>query len=147
MSNTEKIQVEKIEISETQLRSILKCLINTIVFQRAIGTPKVKENDSETLNITYPSVKSQVISEKIEQSILKIIENSFEKVEVSISFYETKTIDSWFSKKVEKKIWEAWNLEITKGKKNDNIEEEVVKRMNYIIQMHQLMVHIFLILM
>ena len=27
-----------------------------------------------------------------------------------------------------------WVLEISKGKKNENIEEEVVKRMNYIVQ-------------
>lgn len=50
------------EVSLNQVKPVLNCLFNTIIFQRALGNLKPKEIDDETLKITYVNLIQLIFS-------------------------------------------------------------------------------------
>jgi autophagy-related protein 101 len=53
MSNCEVFNLPSIEVELHQLREVLRCLVHTVIFNRALGPLKPEVHDSELFDITW----------------------------------------------------------------------------------------------
>ncbi|CAI7861831.1 unnamed protein product, partial [Closterium sp. NIES-53] len=77
-----------------QIREVLRCLLHTIMFHRALGLVRPKSIDSELFDITYvqcgdAEVERQ-IEEKIGQFSLWLEKNPTKKGQICLSFFEKR---------------------------------------------------------
>ncbi|CAL5367087.1 unnamed protein product [Camellia sinensis] len=117
--STQRIELEHFEISE-----VLRCILHTILFHRALGLVRPKDIDLELFEITYVQCGDveleKKIDEKIGQFIDKVEKHPSKKNQICLSFYEMKNKQAtWFSNKVERLYWEQWfiNLNVVQHSK------------------------------
>lgn len=122
--NCEACQLRELAVEPFEIREVLRCILHTIVFHRALGLVRPKDVDCELFEITYVQCGDlgleKKIEEKIDQFIVWVEKHPNRKCQVSLSFYEVKNKQpSWpFSNKVERLYWEQWhiNLNVTTPK-------------------------------
>ncbi|XP_064986166.1 autophagy-related protein 101-like isoform X3 [Musa acuminata AAA Group] len=102
--NCETCQLKELVVEPPEIREVLRCILHTILFHRALGLVRPKDVECELFDITY----------------------------VCISFYEVKNKHAtWFGNKIERFYWEQWyiNLHIISPKphgKSHNTKAHVV---------------------
>ncbi|KAG2719898.1 hypothetical protein I3843_02G007400 [Carya illinoinensis] len=84
--NCEVCQLKELEVEHFEIGEVLRCILHTIVFHRALGLVRPKDVDLELFEITY----------------------------ICLSFYEEKKNKqpSWFSNKIERIHWEQWYISL-----------------------------------
>ncbi|KAL0483220.1 autophagy-related protein 101 [Acrasis kona] len=141
MSNMVRYEVEEVEVFLEDVPEVMRCLIHTIVFHRALSQIKPAEFESATLNIRYPTVNNKEISKYIDEAIEKfnkqvtetahrtinhqtVPQNKTEgsqatsddplsdKHHLEISFYLTTTNKGLFRESKEETMWEKWVLPV-----------------------------------
>jgi hypothetical protein len=134
MSATNRIDIE-VTCPESSLPSVVTCLVNTIVFHRALLNPKVQEVESDTLNLTYPIVQSKEIQNLIETNIREFTLTNKDKPDCELQLiFTVKAIEKgWIGSKEIVNEWEKWTLKFV-IKENRNLEEDIGKRLNLIVQ-------------
>jgi len=55
MSNCESFELPQLDVESYQVTEVLRCIIHTILFNRALGTVKPREIDAELFDITWVS--------------------------------------------------------------------------------------------
>ncbi|XP_010263772.1 PREDICTED: autophagy-related protein 101-like [Nelumbo nucifera] len=123
--NCEVCHLKELEVEEhSEIREVLRCILHTIVFHRALGLVRPKDKDSELFEITYVQCEDSELEKKIEEKIDLFIfwveKHPNKKSQVCLSFYEVKNNKAtWFTNKTERLYWEQWyiNLNITKHPK------------------------------
>ncbi|CAI0429576.1 unnamed protein product [Linum tenue] len=122
--NCEVCQLKELEVEHFEIREVLRCILHTIVFHRALGLVRPKVIDLELFDITYVQCGDgeleKKIDEKIEQFISWVEKHPNKKSQVCISFYEVKNKHpSWFTNKTERLYWEQWyiNLNVSQQQK------------------------------
>mmetsp|Transcript_19680 Transcript_19680/g.51037 ORF Transcript_19680/g.51037 Transcript_19680/m.51037 type:complete len:267 (+) Transcript_19680:105-905(+) len=133
MSNCETFELPPVEVQSHQVREVLRCLLNTIIFGRALGYVRPKDVDSELLDTSYVAVSDPDVDALLEQRIGEF-SSAVEKhppsdmVQVRLSFYERRQRQAWFAAKFsdERRDWEQWciNLIISKP------QSQVLQRVN-----------------
>lgn len=120
--NCEVCQLKELEVGhfEYEIREVLRCILHTILFHRALGLVRPKDVDLELFEITYVQCGDfeieKKIDEKIEQFIGWVEKHPNKKSQICLSFYEVKNKQaSWFTHKIERLYWEQWyiNLNVT----------------------------------
>ncbi|KAJ7554531.1 hypothetical protein O6H91_06G144700 [Diphasiastrum complanatum] len=97
-----------------QVREVLRCILHTIMFNRALGLVRPRDIDSELFEkITYvqcgDATYEKLVEEKIDHLIAWVEKHPNKKSQVCLSFYETRNKHvAWFSNKVERLYWEQW---------------------------------------
>ncbi|KAJ7554530.1 hypothetical protein O6H91_06G144700 [Diphasiastrum complanatum] len=116
-----------------QVREVLRCILHTIMFNRALGLVRPRDIDSELfekityaatidlilLHYNFPTLTKKVqcgdatyeklVEEKIDHLIAWVEKHPNKKSQVCLSFYETRNKHvAWFSNKVERLYWEQW---------------------------------------
>ncbi|KAG9440748.1 hypothetical protein H6P81_020913 [Aristolochia fimbriata] len=121
--NCEVCQLKELEVEHFEIREVLRCILHTIIFHRALGLVRPKDIDSELFEITYvqcgdPELEKK-IEEKIDQFIGWVEKHPNKKSQICLSFFEVKNKQaSWFTNKTERLYWEQWyiNLNVVHSK-------------------------------
>ena len=100
-----------------QIKEILEISLNTIFFHRYLGSEKFDDVKTNLNNIYYVKLKSENLSNSI-NNILNEIENNYKDKnnygqKLSLSFYEKG-----------KNPWEKWNFILIFSKKEDSKQKE-----------------------
>jgi len=118
MSNCEVVNLPALEVDHThQVKDVLRCILHTVLFNRALGLVRPKEVDLELFNITYVQCVDRKVERTIEEKV-DLVLHWLEKypgkqVQVSLKFFEKRYKQAWFSKQEERLYWEQWNVNIT----------------------------------
>jgi len=123
--NCEVCQLKELDVEHFEIREVLRCILHTILFHRALGLVRPKDIDLELFEITYVqcgnSELEKQIEQKIDQFIDRVEKHPNKKNQICLSFYEVKNKQStWFNNKVERLHWEQWyiNLNVTQHPKS-----------------------------
>ncbi|XAR60218.1 hypothetical protein NMG60_11033491 [Bertholletia excelsa] len=121
--NCEVCQLKELEVEHFEIREVLRCILHTIFFHRALGLVRPKDVDLELFEITYVQCGDveleKKIDEKIEQFVDRVEKHANKKNQICLSFYEVKNKQgSWFTNKVGRLYWEHWyiNLNVVQQK-------------------------------
>ncbi|XP_028760429.1 autophagy-related protein 101 isoform X2 [Neltuma alba] len=112
----EVCQLKELELEQFEIREVLRCILHTILFHRALGLVRPKDVDLELFDITYVQCGEdeleKKVDDKIEQFISWVEKHPNKKSQVCLSFYEEKNKHaSWFSKS-ERLYWEQWYINL-----------------------------------
>ncbi|KAI4325854.1 hypothetical protein MLD38_031218 [Melastoma candidum] len=115
--NCEVCHLKDLEVEHYEIREVLRCILHTIIFHRALGLVRPKEIDLELFEITYVQCGDlkveKKIDEKIEQLIGWVEKHPNKKSQICLSFYEVKNKQaSWFTNKIERLYWEHWYVNL-----------------------------------
>ncbi|GBG76793.1 hypothetical protein CBR_g23008 [Chara braunii] len=108
--NCEVFDLKELEVEYYQVREVLRCILHTIMFNRALGLIRPKEVESMLFDITYvqtgdPGIEKK-IEEKIDQFCTWVDKHPNKKGQVCLSFFEERKI-SWFTRP-DRLYWERW---------------------------------------
>ncbi|KAJ3671881.1 hypothetical protein LUZ60_007960 [Juncus effusus] len=115
--NCETCQLKELVLESSEIRDVLRCILHTIFFHRALGIVRPKDVDCDLFEITYVQCGDKELEKKIDEKIDQFISWSEKhpnrKSQVCLSFYEVKNKhQSWFGNKVERQYWEHWIINI-----------------------------------
>ncbi|CAA7393869.1 unnamed protein product [Spirodela intermedia] len=115
--NCEICHLKELEVEVFQVREVLRCILHTILFHRALGLVRPKDVDSEHFEITYVQCGDAELEKKIEEKVDHfcswVEKHPNKKGQVLLSFYEVKNKQaSWFTNKVERLYWEQWHVNL-----------------------------------
>ncbi|KAH7851897.1 hypothetical protein Vadar_018110 [Vaccinium darrowii] len=115
--NCEVCQLKELELEHFEVREVLRCVLHTIFFHRALGLVRPKDVDLELFDITYVQCGDldldKKIEEKIDQFIDRVEKHPNKKNQICLSFYEVKNKQgTWFPKKLERLYWEQWYINL-----------------------------------
>lgn len=115
--NCEACRLKELVLEPLEIREVLRCILHTIVFHRALGLVRPKDVDCELFEITYVQCGDVELEKKIEEKIDLFIswveKHPNRKSQISLSFYEVKNKQqTWFSNKVERLYWEQWHINL-----------------------------------
>lgn len=115
--NCETCQLKELVLEPLEIREVLRCILHTIVFHRALGLVRPKDVDCELFEITYVQCGDAELEKKIEEKIDQFIgwveKHPNRKSQITLSFYEVKNKQpTWFSNKVERLYWEQWYINL-----------------------------------
>lgn len=119
MSNCEVNQLPVLEVEQHQVKEVLHCLLQTIVFCRALGPVRPEEVDLQLLDVTYvkcgdPATDAQ-ISQKVQACCAWADKNPGKRTKVVLSFYEKRRKQQWgfnLGKPEEHLFWEQWVIDL-----------------------------------
>ncbi|KAJ8645615.1 hypothetical protein MRB53_007363 [Persea americana] len=121
--NCEVCHLKELEVEQFEIREVLRCILHTIAFHRALGLVRPKDIDLELFDITYVQCGDAELEKKIEEKIDQFIgwveKHPNKKSQICLSFYEIKNKQpTWFSNKIERSYWEQWyiNLNVAHSK-------------------------------
>ena len=99
------------------MKDVLRCVLHTVLFNRALGLVRPREVDLELFNITYVQCVDRNVERTIEEKVSAVLtwlgKNPGKPVKVSLKFFEKRYKQAWFSKQEERLYWEEWNLNIS----------------------------------
>ncbi|KAK4584469.1 hypothetical protein RGQ29_022268 [Quercus rubra] len=115
--NCEVCQLKDLEVEHFEIREVLRCILHTIVFHRALGLVRPKDVDLELFDVTYVQCGDveleKKIDEKIEHFISWVEKHPNKKSQICLSFYEVKNKQPyWFTNKIERLYWEQWYINL-----------------------------------
>ncbi|GAB2278071.1 hypothetical protein Dimus_012768 [Dionaea muscipula] len=128
--NCEVCHLRELEVEHFEIREVLRCILHTIMFHRALGLVRPRDVDLELFDITYVQCGDteieKKIDEKIDQFISWVEKHPHKKSQICLSFYnEVKNNKAmWFSNRVERMHWEQWyiNLNVVQRPKSYSIK-------------------------
>ncbi|PIN02634.1 hypothetical protein CDL12_22985 [Handroanthus impetiginosus] len=115
--NCEVCQLKELDVEHFEIREVLRCILHTILFHRALGLVRPKDVDLELFEITYvqcgDAELERKVDEKIDQFIDRVEKHPNKKTQICISLYEVKNKQAtWFTNKVERHHWEYWYINL-----------------------------------
>ncbi|KAL6623149.1 hypothetical protein ACP70R_018256 [Stipagrostis hirtigluma subsp. patula] len=122
--NCETCQLKELELEQTEVRDVLRCILHTIFFHRTLSLVRPKDVDCDFFEITYvqcglPELEKEV-DEKIDQFIAWVEKHPNRRSQVCLSFFDEKNKHpGWFGNKTERIHWEQWfiNLHVISPKR------------------------------
>lgn len=114
MSNCEANHLAVLEVEQHQVKEVLHCLLQTIVFCRALGPIRPQEVDLQLLDVTYvkcgdPETDAQ-IDHKVQACCTWADKNPGKRTKVVLSFFEKRRKQQWgFGDHL---FWEQWIIEL-----------------------------------
>mmetsp|Transcript_37560 Transcript_37560/g.67282 ORF Transcript_37560/g.67282 Transcript_37560/m.67282 type:complete len:210 (-) Transcript_37560:324-953(-) len=112
MSNCENFLLPILEVEAHQAREVLRAVLHTIVFNRALGCVQPIEIDSELFDISYVQCGDHQVAQTIEEKITTccswLERNPGKLMQANLSFYEKRRKQAWFGRQGERLYWEQW---------------------------------------
>mmetsp|Transcript_9620 Transcript_9620/g.17014 ORF Transcript_9620/g.17014 Transcript_9620/m.17014 type:complete len:216 (+) Transcript_9620:79-726(+) len=116
--NTETHQLPPLELEQHQVREALRCLLHTILFNRALGPVRPVEVEAELLDLSYVRVHDEEVVAAVELSMNELcgqLERSAGRgaeAQVRLAFYEKRQGSStWFGGQANC-FWEQWFINL-----------------------------------
>mmetsp|Transcript_11356 Transcript_11356/g.32243 ORF Transcript_11356/g.32243 Transcript_11356/m.32243 type:complete len:132 (+) Transcript_11356:702-1097(+) len=69
MSNCETIMLPILEVESHQIREVLRCILHTVVFNRALGCVRPVDMESDLFDISYVQCGDSYVARSIEEKI------------------------------------------------------------------------------
>jgi len=122
--NLQLFELAPVEVERFQVKEVLRCLLHTILFNRALGTIKPKEVECDVFDITYARVDDDKIHKEVEGQI-EAFDTALTKAATPaktntcvLSFYDKVKRTRWggLSSAEEKVYWEQWAIPIAVAK-------------------------------
>ncbi|CAH8362062.1 unnamed protein product [Eruca vesicaria subsp. sativa] len=115
--NCEVCQLKELEVESFEIREVLRCILHTIVFHRALGLIRPKDVDLELFDITYVQCGEIEVEKKIDDRIDHFIawidkHPNNKKPQLCVSFYKAKSKQPWYSSKTDRSFWERWFINL-----------------------------------
>ncbi|CAL9109858.1 unnamed protein product [Musa acuminata var. zebrina] len=115
--NCETCQLKELVVVPTEIQDVLRCILHTIIFHRALGLVRPKDVECEHFELTYVHCGDHEIEKKIDEKIDQFIgwveKHPNRKGQVCLSFYEVKNKHAtWFGNKIEHLYWEQWYINL-----------------------------------
>lgn len=116
MSNCEVFSLPVVEAELHQVREVCRCVLHTIIFNRALGHVRPQDVDSELFDVTYvkcgdPDVDS-LLESKISEFVAFIEKQKAQDIaQLRLSFYEKRRRQAggWFILQQDERLyWEQW---------------------------------------
>eukprot|EP00793_Prasinoderma_coloniale_P001119 PRCOL_00006110-RA len=102
MSTCEVFELPELELEPYELREALRCVLHTVLFQRALGLARPRDVPSELFEgVSYATGGGAAGA------------SSAATFAVEMGFYERRTKQVWFSKSEERVYWEKWRLKLS----------------------------------
>lgn len=126
MANLESHNLPVLELELHQVKEALRCVLHTIVFNRALGFLAPVEVDSDVFDVTYVKCGDEVADKQIEAKLVElctVMERQHragagpqqvpeQLMQVTLSFYERRKKQAWFGSQDERLYWEQWIINI-----------------------------------
>jgi hypothetical protein len=118
MSNCEVVSLPSLEVEHShQVKDVLRCVLHTILFNRALGLVRPREVDLELFNITYVQCVDRGVERTVDERVQHVLhwmeKHPGKSVQVSLKFFEKRYKQAWFSKQEERLYWEQWDVNIS----------------------------------
>ncbi|KAK9837832.1 hypothetical protein WJX74_005939 [Apatococcus lobatus] len=127
MSSCETTSLPVLEVEHHQIREVLRCLLHTIIFSRALGRVQPKEIESELVDITYVSCGDAAVEQKVEDKISHfstwVEKHPSNFGQVCLSFYEVRQRAGLFSRE-DRVSWEEWCINLAIQDTSAHAEEQ-----------------------
>ena len=124
--NCEHVDLEPIEVERFQVKEVLKALLHSIIFQRALGAQQMRDTDSDLFDLSYVRSDSRAIDAKVEEqteAFVKALERDETMAghQVCLSFFELRVRPSTFGlfRSEEKVVWERWHIPLLVHARDD----------------------------
>ena len=124
--NCEHVDLEPIEVERFQVKEVLKALLHSIIFQRALGAQQMRDTDSDLFDLSYVRSDSHAIDAKVEEqteAFVKALERDETMAghQVCLSFFELRVRPSTFGlfRSEEKVVWERWHIPLLVHARDD----------------------------
>eukprot|EP00455_Lapot_gusevi_P006684 TRINITY_DN1285_c0_g7_i1.p1 TRINITY_DN1285_c0_g7~~TRINITY_DN1285_c0_g7_i1.p1 ORF type:complete len:216 (+),score=37.29 TRINITY_DN1285_c0_g7_i1:64-648(+) len=110
--NIESFQLEPLVLEPFQIKAVLRCLLHTIMFNRALGNVRPKEMDCEVFEIFYVRCDDAQINKAIEENVELFYRHLLQnrKGKLTLSFYKSVTKSTLIWSREEKIHWERWYI-------------------------------------
>jgi autophagy-related protein 101 len=103
-----------------QVKEVARCLIHTILFNRALGPLKPREQYCELFDICFAKIDSIDIDRQVEDAVeklsqsLRIVGDGTAKGRIAVSFFEKKkrTVFFGITTREDQVTWEQWIISI-----------------------------------
>ncbi|THU70767.1 hypothetical protein C4D60_Mb08t28470 [Musa balbisiana] len=115
--NCQTCQLKELVVVPTEIQDVLRCILHTIIFHRALGLVRPQDVECEHFEITYVHCGDHEIEKKIDEKIDQFVgwveKHPNRKGQVCLSFYEVKNKHAtWFGNKIERLYWEQWYINL-----------------------------------
>jgi autophagy-related protein 101 len=114
MSNCEVVDLPPLELEYYQITEVLRCIVHTILFNRALGPVLPRDVDSELFDLTWVHCGDEGVDRRVEQKLSAIQawaeRHPTRRATVCLSFFERREVAGWFSKQERRLYWEQWRL-------------------------------------
>ncbi|CAN6851444.1 unnamed protein product [Brassica oleracea] len=116
--NCQVCQLKELEVESFEIREVLRCILHTIVFHRALGLIRPKDIDLELFDITYVQCGEIEVEKKIDDRIEHFISwiekhPNKKKTQLCVSFYKAKSKQPWYASKTDhRSFWERWYINL-----------------------------------
>ena len=99
-----------------KVQDVLRCVLHTVLFNRALGLVRPREVDLDLFNISYVQCVDRglerVVDEKVGAVLHWMERHPGKPAQVSLKFFEKRYKQAWFSKQEERLYWEEWNVTV-----------------------------------
>lgn len=114
--NCEVLELALLTVEQYQIQEVLRCLLHTILFNRALGPVKPCEVESELFELSYVQCGDAEVERTIEDKVHRLGQwvdrNPGKRVTVALSFFEKRYKQNWFAKHEERLYWEQWRVHL-----------------------------------
>mmetsp|Transcript_14645 Transcript_14645/g.37898 ORF Transcript_14645/g.37898 Transcript_14645/m.37898 type:complete len:215 (-) Transcript_14645:434-1078(-) len=119
--NFELVELDVLHVEAYQIKEVLKVLLHSIIFQRALGECRYRDCESELFDLAYVQVDSRPISQRVEE-YAEAFSSALERTEatrraqIGVSFVERRSRPAAFGlfRSMDEKVtWERWNLTLS----------------------------------
>jgi autophagy-related protein 101 len=135
MSNCEIIELRSLDIEPYQVTEVLRCLLHTITFNRALGAVTPHDVHSELFDLTWVTCGDPEVDARIESKVATVQswvdKNPGKHIQVRLGFFEKRQQHGWsFYSKSQRLFWEQWiiPLNLVQVEHSTTIEPEAVYR-------------------
>mmetsp|Transcript_2476 Transcript_2476/g.3730 ORF Transcript_2476/g.3730 Transcript_2476/m.3730 type:complete len:209 (-) Transcript_2476:22-648(-) len=118
--NQEEHVLDVVVVPHYQVKEVARCLIHTILFNRAMGPLKPREHYCDLFDICYAKIDNIDIDRDVEDAVeklsqsLRIVGNGTAKGRIAVSFYQKKKRKVFFGMMTneDQVNWEQWIISI-----------------------------------
>ncbi|KAI8466879.1 MAG: hypothetical protein J3K34DRAFT_432293 [Monoraphidium minutum] len=115
MSNCEVFSLPVVEVELHQVREVCRCVLHTVVFNRALGHVTPVDVDSELFDVTYVKCGDPEVDGLLEAKIGEFVafierQRHQDIAQLRLSFYEKRRRQAgWFMLQQDERLyWEQW---------------------------------------
>jgi hypothetical protein len=144
--NVQQFSIKQLEVESKHLSDVLRCMLHTVLFNRAFGLVYPKEEIIDTLDFEYVRCDDVTVHQYVEEQIktfrTTLAEREDRRAQLVLSFFETRSKKAWFRKVEEKICFEQWvffiilkeDSPVETPEAREKLENELRERIMYIIQ-------------
>ena len=117
MSSPKRFALPPVPLTELYLHEALRCLLHTVLFNRALGVVRPEDVESERLGVTWVQCGDAAVAASIEACVADLQQrlawpaDEPGRAEVTVQFYElVVTPGLIYGESKSKVAWETWVL-------------------------------------